>query len=203
MNRGPLQTEADIFLRLSEPPAHDGWRHNKDLSENYKQGARARINDMWSEVTRTLRDLTKPSDIGSRTEPLGLVNLLQMSAAPKAILEPGKFEAPIAQLEDGRWTVTGSIRVFQEFRTQELEARPRFELVPESGSRVSADWDEFNVVEGTSATYSEETRRLTIPPKTPKVRFEAVVKSNPTGLDFNRCIADIRCDIRVSPHQNA
>ena len=61
-----LATEADLeidrFLRYSEPPEHDDWMSTENLREQYSQGFRTALDEMFGTVRDGLRHLVARSD---------------------------------------------------------------------------------------------------------------------------------------------
>lgn len=66
----------EIFLRDSEPPAHNRWGWERKVKSNYKQGWKKAFTDLHAEVAGTIRQLLKRKLVGDSELPDGLAKLL-------------------------------------------------------------------------------------------------------------------------------
>lgn len=54
----------DDFLKAAEPPAHDNWEDTRHLTEQYGEGAQARVDDVQQTVRRAVKKLVQRSGGG-------------------------------------------------------------------------------------------------------------------------------------------
>lgn len=188
---------AEVFLRLSEPPAHDRWAFCEDLSDNYKPGAKSRLYEMNSDITAKIKEVIRPDDEGVQDEPEELKRLLQIGA----IDTPPKLARlrHTSSFDGTRWIVDGEIKVLD--RRSGIDATIAVSVVPESGSRTPLEWDTLEitkVIRGEAATLPGN-RTVRIEPKTSTVRFTARSKPGPESLRLERCLANVGFTAKKSP----
>ncbi len=184
------QTAAEVFLRLSEPPAHNKWAFCQDLADNYERGAGRKLDDLFEHATKQLKPLIRPDDEGHQDEPKALKRLLQVG--------PPRTRPKLARLRNtrlsfqpatGQWEVQGEIKVND--RRQALRASIELQVVPESGGRQRIPWESIEVVSCTrgDATVAADGS-IHIERRTSVVHWTARSMPAPGGLRLDRCLAE-------------
>lgn len=111
---GSENRAAEEFLRAAEPPGHDDWKYGTErLHATYRQGAKARLDELWKKVEDAIGAWSaENADSGSRG-PLELARLFPLGAKTPP---PEKFRASElrAELEGNRWHFEGKIRASLE-----------------------------------------------------------------------------------------
>ncbi len=187
---GDAATAADIFLKLSEPPAHDRWVFGETLADNYERGARSRLAEMWDDISSKIKELIRPEDGGVEDEPEELKRLLQIGSVeeqPKL----ARLIKPSSVLDGDKWVVEGEIKVLD--RRAGIDARVAISVVPESGSQTPLEWESLAVTKKVRGEAAElpDNKTIRIQPKTSSVRFKGVSKPGPAALRLDRCIASL------------
>jgi transcriptional regulator with XRE-family HTH domain len=181
---------AELFLRLSEPPAHDKWESSEDVNDNYKPGARSRLIEMQKEITARIKEIIRPDDDGVEDEPEELKRLLQIGST-----EPHPKLARLShtsRFDGSRWFVNGEVKILD--RRSGIDARVEISIVPESGTRTSIGWESIDIkkkIRG-EAEYLADAGIIRIEPRTSTIRFEAISMPGPGGLRLDRCMADVQ-----------
>jgi hypothetical protein len=72
----------EVFLRDSEPPAHNFWGNKEKLKSNYKQGWKKGLDDMMKAAEARLRQALQIIIVGDSETPDGLAELLPGCSGP-------------------------------------------------------------------------------------------------------------------------
>ncbi len=182
-------TAAEVFLRLSEPPAHDKWIFSEDIADNYKPGAKSRLHEMWKDVKTQIKKLIRPDDEGILDEPEELRRLLQIGSLGSP---PTLTRLKHSSTFDGSsWTIDGEIKVLN--RRSGIDAKIGIAVLPESGGRTTLGWASLEITKKIrgEATILPDLRTIRIEPKTSSISFRAVSLPGPASLRLERCIADV------------
>lgn len=191
---------AEVFLRLSEPPAHDNWLFSDDLSDNYRPGAKSRLHEMWQDVNKKLKPLIRADEDGVHDEPEELKKLLQIGV-PTPQPKLARLRPHTTRFDGERWIVEGEIKVLD--RRAKIDARLAMSVVPESGARTRLGWDEIALTKKIrgEAVLLDDRQTIRIEPKTSAVRFRAVSEPGPKSLRLGRCLADVNFVAQKSPEE--
>ena len=181
---------AEVFLRLSEPPAHNKWEFNEDLRDNYQRGSGRRIEELEDAVTDKLRDLVKPDDDGVEEEPEALKRLLQLKVPPRPVPAPAKLQSVTPTFNGDHWTIDAEVKVLN--RENPLRVRLPLSVHPESGAGTPLAWETMEVtrVYRGSATETPD-HALLIAPRTTRVRVRGRSSVADSSLDLSRCLAQV------------
>lgn len=112
---GPTDSDryAEAFFRASEPPGHDEWHVTPRLKDEYVQGGGARLNKLFDDVRKEIRELLSPASVDAqrgpellqRRYPLGGVG----DPAPHSGASAFHFTGLEASFCDGCWHFSGSV----------------------------------------------------------------------------------------------
>lgn len=119
----------DDFLKAAEPPAHDNWQDTRHLTEQYGEGAKARVNDVQQTVRGAVQDLIQRSGGGGDHVAGKLAERLGIGTGPGPSPPPG----PAAFTHDSdltfddadeRWELTADVEPRAESHEEwDLEVR--------------------------------------------------------------------------------
>ena len=185
VNQGRAQLAFEQFLRLSEPPAHDQWRFNQDLKDNYVPGAKRELDKFWEGATGLLRDYIRPEDDGDSEQPEHFKRLFQVPGDDPQPRIAKLRSSPV--LKDGTWRLSGSIKVLD--RQKSIRARIGLMLVPESGKSTALRWELLKVVRATRGSATVDGDALVIAPGTSSIEFVAESAVDPRLPRMDRCVA--------------
>ncbi len=105
-------TEAEQFLRIAEPPAHDAWKVTPDMGATYKPGGGARLDEMRDHVRQVLRALVAPRATGDADGPEELKRLLTIKTPAARKGEPHVTKTS-GHLEGGSWSLSITVTAMQ------------------------------------------------------------------------------------------
>jgi RNA polymerase primary sigma factor len=192
---GDPQVAADQFLRMAEPPAHDDWKYNDEIRANFAWGAKARLDELFGDVTRALKKIVRPRKSDEQTDaPRELQRLLQISGGTAASSAAVTLRRVRGNVEDGQWHLEAEIHVKE--RAKAWDVTPALRIVPESGKHLHVPWEHFELIapeRGQAVMKGERTLR--IEPRTRKVRFKATAVRKVEGVIAGFCKTKVELQI--------
>jgi len=173
--------EAEEFLRLTEPPAHDAWEYSQDLKGVYVDGTRARLQEFFRSMSDALRDVTQRRDDGDDVGPLELRRLLTVSGegSPGSGVSASLRKAK-AVVDGDAWKVGATVQVRRH--ESRLKIRPRLALKVEQGHAVPLKWSSLEWFEDVTHGVDEHGPWCIVEPIVTQVRFEGVSASTAAGI---------------------
>jgi hypothetical protein len=175
--------EIDRFLRFSEPPEHDEWESTENLREQYKQGFRTALDEMFGTMRDGLRHLIS-KDAQSQTLSDNVLSRFPIhgSGSPRSTATqpaPAFDIQSSSGFQGDHWSFSGQIEVIlDEF--SEWSAEVSISQVGEDGtSQEDIPIREVNVEDdAVTVQYNEGTVKLRADSDADNVQF--VGKSVPT-----------------------
>ncbi len=188
------QAAAEQFFRLAEPPAHNKWNWREDVRDNYRFGAKQDLNNFYTRLNDTLRDLIKPQEEAEDDGPDELRKLLFLAGPSRPSL-PAVLKVTDQSLKDGKWYLTAEVTINE--RKRSLVLTPVVSVQPESGAAVDLEWESLKVVRASKGPAKEtDDFEIEAPAGTARLVFEAVSKARTDRLDLTRCKVKIRIAVR-------
>jgi RNA polymerase primary sigma factor len=189
VNLDDAQEAAEQYLRLSEPPAHNVWGTNPDISSQYEPGGPTRLTELYRKIAEEIHRALKPPASKQSDGPEILKRMIsfQPPKPPRPVTGVVLRKPRIAEIQNGRYHVVADLVINEADKRWGI--RPVLALrggEAEVGDLVP--WESVNItdVEG-SATESGHVLHTGV--GTRKVRFDAVSSPNVTGIDVSRCRA--------------
>ncbi|NGY65557.1 helix-turn-helix transcriptional regulator [Lentzea sp. NEAU-D13] len=145
------QTGADVelaeeFLRASEPPEHNDWKHTEELTSVYARGALSRLREFRVEIDKAVRQL-----VGRRTTvrgegPAALRELLKLDVFGPAGSR-SRRNVPLVEITRGDLDDTGAWNVWVDLKLPESDSTWRLTPIAKfdvrSGGRPVVAWKEI------------------------------------------------------------
>jgi hypothetical protein len=99
------------FLRASEPPAHNDWRHDTMRLQEYRRGAKARLEKLWRDIDTAVRELCSEPPPSTTQGPSWLAGMFPLGGRGGATIARERFRVDRvkAHLDDGRWVFEGRV----------------------------------------------------------------------------------------------
>lgn len=190
------------FLRASEPPAHDSWVHHTDqVKNNYKPGAKARLDELWNRLGDAVIELTQSEPPNNIEGPQMLAKMFPIGDVGTPSPARKKFALDTqAAPEDDCWVVKGTV----ERRTDEAvpwRVDISLWLDGDSASRSKDDALAVVSIEVTDGGGTSDARTdsgagvIDVPGDLERVSYTAT--SEPTALDVLRRTR-LRADVRAT-----
>jgi RNA polymerase primary sigma factor len=165
------------FLRAAEPPSHNDWKAGTDrLNAEYKQGAGVRLNQLWTDLRRTVLSLFKEVEGNTVEGPRRLAQLFPLAGrGSRTGPERFRIEDVTAELQDKAWKLRGRVRCVAD------EPLPwKFSLIArldgETGQGDPLRLRQMTVDHG-SAVQVNERWQCSVPAKEREVEFTAMTST--------------------------
>ena len=185
----PSATQAEEFLRISEPPAHNTWELTPDLKFVYAQGGGAAIRQFFNGVRAAIRDAVAPATEDLSDGPRKLKELFRMRVpADETVRRPEIGTATGVVNEDGAWIVEVRMRMHEN--VSGWTGRPVVVFDAETGSGNRVKWA---ALEGTK-NCTAQGESLVINAKARDVRFRGTTDpaSHPVPASSSAISLDFR-----------
>lgn len=181
---------AEVFLRLSEPPAHDRWVFNEDLRDNYRRGAGANLNRFFESATGALKDIIRPETIGVDEQPEDLMRLLRIGGGTAPARPPAQLRSVTWEFQGGLWTVQGQIKILE--KKKPMVASLSLGVQPESGRAVAVPWETIVIEKPRGGTPTVRADyAIDVPPNVSSFSFVARSRPSPHALRLEQCRAAV------------
>lgn len=194
--------EIDRFLRFSEPPEHDEWESTENLREQYKQGFRTTLDDMFGTMRDGLRHLLS-KNVGSETLSDNVLNRFPIhgTGSPRSTTtqpEPAFDIQSTSGFDADHWFFSGQIEVtLEEFK--EWTAEVSLTQVGEDGSKlkeipveeVDVSDDRINV------QYDNKAALLRTDADVQELRFEGKSAQTGDGDTLDGEVGETQLEIRA------
>lgn len=182
----PHHIAAEQFLRIAEPPAHDDWEHTEEVKEKYVHGSGVRLDDIFTNTTKQLTKVLRPSPSGEDEGPPELKKLLQLATPTPPPPPTANLRNVKTSISDGKWDVRGDI--YMNDRDSRWSVSPRLRIDAESGERVTIPWQSIEVLDASrgSANKSDGSAFL-VEPGTRSVKFAATSQPEAEGVRVAEC----------------
>lgn len=184
---------AEEFLRAAEPPGHDDWKYGTErLHANYRQGAKARLDELWRRVEDAISVWSAENAESGPQGPLELMRLFPLGGkAPP----PEKFRVSdlYGHLEGDTWHFGGKIRASLDPEVSwRFSVRALLDAETGGGSQIPVQHLETNPGE---VVYERETALCKVPAGIREVVFHGRAQvPNMAESDLRR----IRLKLQVS-----
>ena len=103
-------TKAEEFFRASEPPLHNDWEYTEAVKQSYKQGAKARLSQLWGSVLERVIGLIDENVTPREHGPDLLARLFPFGQAHKTSAKQSvKTTITKTDYLGGKWKVQGKV----------------------------------------------------------------------------------------------
>jgi len=177
------------FLRDAEPPSHDQWKATERIKEEYKRGAKSRLDQLWKDLDEAVIELCGHEIQTDVAAPESLLRLFskEQNQNGKGTTQKKKDETfqlseLDAFLESGIWYFSGKlIRSSSEKTPWRFSLRLR--LDGETGDGENLLIDNFEAKGATSVEVRSGTAECLVQPRKKEIFFEGQTKPlNKTAL---------------------
>ena len=185
-----INGQAEEFLRLAEPPAHNRWELTPDLASAYARGSGAALQRFFERVRGAIGELVGPASQDLSDGPRGLKELLKVAGErdheprPAITTVQGEVDA------DGRWDLTVDLAVKAQPGAEWL-MRPTCLFQTESGPNKKVEWLSLTAVSNCEIV---PENRLKIPLGRRTARFRGI--SDPASHPLPAGEAAVSVDLR-------
>jgi hypothetical protein len=189
-DHGPTDAQAEEFLRLAEPPAHNTWERTPDLASKYALGSGVALSSFISQIRSEIGDLVGPASADLSDGPEDLKRLLKVKATKDPVARPRVKDAEVERIGDA-WKVRVTLQPATD-RTWTAQPAVLFDGETGGGVKVLAEISDCKNCE-------LEDGRLRIKPTRKKVKFTALTdpSSHPTPSDDVAIAVDLRAMQRL------
>lgn len=182
------------FLRDAEPPSHDQWKSTERIKEEYKRGARSRLDQLWKDLDEAVIELCGHEIQTDAAVPESLLRLFGKEqnqngtgAKQKKKDETFQLSELNAFLEDGIWHFSGRIARSSTQKTP-WSFTLRLRLDGETGDGENLSIDSLEVRGATSVEVESGTAECLAQPRKKEVFFEGQTRP----LDKSVSMPDLR-----------
>lgn len=208
---GPItdsDREVDRFLRFSEPPEHDEWESTENLREQYKQGFRKALDEMFDTMRDGLRHLISKK-AGSDTLSDNVLDRFPIhgTGSPRSTTTQ---PAPAFEIDstsqfddDDRWSFSGQVEVtLEEF--DKWTAEVSLTQVGEDGSRQEEiPVEEVDVTNGqANVQYDEGAAVIRADADVSELHFEGESVRTGEGDPLDGGVGETQLEIRAELETN-
>jgi hypothetical protein len=182
------------FLRDAEPPSHDQWKATERIKEEYKRGARSRLDQLWKDLDEAVIELCGHDIQTDAAAPESLLRLFSKEqnqngtgAKQKKKDETFQLSELEAFLEDGIWRFSGRI-VRSGTQKSPWSFTLRLRLDGETGDGENLLIDSLEAKGTTSVEVGSGTAECLVQPRKKEVFFEGQTRP----LDESAPMPDLR-----------
>jgi transcriptional regulator with XRE-family HTH domain len=181
--------QAEIFLRASEPPAHNQWTGTPDVTAAYRRGGPAALARLDNEIRNTIRDVIRGARTDESDGPQSLRELLRLvPPAPENPKRPRVKNFDGSLNEDGAWQIEAIVTIPP--RSGHWRFVPSLQFATESGPGIAVKWAELSAesdceIDGRFVKTNSTARTI---------RFAGVSnpRSHPAAAKRARVLLDLR-----------
>lgn len=199
--------EADRFLRFSEPPEHDEWESTENLREQYQQGFRLALDEMFGTMRDGLRHLIskKASSDTLSDNVLDRFPIHGTGSPRSTTTQPAPaFDIDSSSgYDDDRWSFSGQVEVMLE-DFEKWTAEVSLTQVGEDGSRQEEiPVEEVDVTnDRTSVQYDDGTAVLRADADVRELHFDGNSVRTGEGDPLDGGVGETQLEIRAELKTN-
>lgn len=183
---------AEQFLRSSEPPEHDRWKHTEELTSVYARGAITRLKEFQAEIDKAVRQLVGRRITNPGNGPTALRELLKLDGLGSGTRRARGFPTVRnvrAHVDDtGAWNVWVDLKLPEADDPWLLTPVAKFDV--RSGGRPAVAWKELIAGENCR----KENNNLVIEPGVRSAIFSGITdpSTHPVQGSLARLFIDVQ-----------